>query len=286
MPQANSTTSRPRVHLAERVGEHLAVLGGDDRGEPPRGGVAAARGTRTAPSVRLVSDARRHARPRPRRRRDGVVDVGGRRRSRPAPVTRRSPGRTRRRAARPLPAQRARRRASAPTIGSVVVHRCPPRVCSMPTDRQESKPSPRRSRPRSQRLRRPPCASARRQRPAGELDAGPAQRLRRERQRLARAPSAAGSARCPRRRAGRASPRRRTGWRRRRGRCSRARRPPGRRSAVPQNAQNRVQVSITPPQRWLNRSALELREGGEEVLGERREGLRRAARSSGAIRLP
>ena len=33
MPQANSTTSRPRGDLAQGVGEHLAVLGGDDRGE-------------------------------------------------------------------------------------------------------------------------------------------------------------------------------------------------------------------------------------------------------------
>ena len=33
MPQANSTTSRPRAISPPRVGEHLAVLGGQDRGE-------------------------------------------------------------------------------------------------------------------------------------------------------------------------------------------------------------------------------------------------------------
>ena len=39
MPQANSTTSWPRATLAERVGVHLAVLGGDDRGELVLAGV-------------------------------------------------------------------------------------------------------------------------------------------------------------------------------------------------------------------------------------------------------
>ena len=33
MPQANSTMSMPRGHLALGVGEHLAVLGGDHRGQ-------------------------------------------------------------------------------------------------------------------------------------------------------------------------------------------------------------------------------------------------------------
>ncbi len=33
MPQANSTTSWPRLHLAERVGDDLAVLAGDDLGQ-------------------------------------------------------------------------------------------------------------------------------------------------------------------------------------------------------------------------------------------------------------
>ena len=48
---------------------------------------------------------------------------------------------------------------------------------------QESKPSPARSSARSQRLRRPPSRVGPRQRPAGQLDAGVAQRLGRERHR-------------------------------------------------------------------------------------------------------
>ena len=50
-------------------------------------------------------------------------------------------------------------------------------------------------------------------------------------------------------RAGRAPRQRRSGWPRHRGRCSPARRPTRPASAVPKNAVNRVQVSITPPQR-------------------------------------
>ena len=39
MPQANSTTSWPRATSPSGVGEHLAVLGGDDRGELVLAGV-------------------------------------------------------------------------------------------------------------------------------------------------------------------------------------------------------------------------------------------------------
>ena len=44
---------------------------------------------------------------------------------------------------------------------------------------------------------------------------------------------------------------------------------PGPDIAVPQNTQNRLHVSMAPPQMWLKRDALELREGGEEVLAQR-----------------
>ena len=111
-------------------------------------------------------------------------------------------------------------------------------------------------------------------RPAGELDTGPAHRLGRERQRLACAPSPARCARSARRPAGPASPGRRTGWRPRRARCSRRRRRPGRPFAVPQNAENREQVSMMPPQAWVNRSPSSCGEGLEEVLGQPQERLR------------
>ena len=59
--------------LAQGVGEHLAVLGGDDLGQLALAGVRAARGTRTAPSTAwpATCPARRgtpRSRPRPRRR--------------------------------------------------------------------------------------------------------------------------------------------------------------------------------------------------------------------------
>ena len=103
---------------------------------------------------------------------------------------------------------------------------------------------------------------------AGQLDAGPAQRLRRERQRLAahhlqRGPLGVGA-----RRAGRASPARRTGWRRRRARCSRRRRPTAPPCACPRTAENREQVSMTPPQAWVNRSPSSCGKVAEEVLGQ------------------
>ena len=90
------------------------------------------------------------------------------------------------------------------------------------------------------------------ERPPGGLDAGEAERLGRERERFltnelrARSPRSAG------RRAGRASPRRRSGPTPRRGRCSPRQDATRPCIAVPQNTQKRVEVSITPPHAWVN----------------------------------
>ena len=83
MPQANSTTSRPRLHLAARVGEHLAVLGGD-RARPARRR-AASTSSRNANStwVRAASERLRPGRrTRLARAGDRGVDVGRARRAR------------------------------------------------------------------------------------------------------------------------------------------------------------------------------------------------------------
>ena len=76
MPQANSTTSRPRCTSPGGVGEHLAVLVGDDLGELARRARSPARGRRTGPSCacsarpgsRTRTPPSRPPRPRPRRR--------------------------------------------------------------------------------------------------------------------------------------------------------------------------------------------------------------------------
>ena len=71
------------------------------------------------------------------------------------------------------------------------------------------------------------------ERPCVVVDADEAERLRRERERLLLARSRSGSPCCACRRGGRASPRRRSEWRPRRGRCSRSRRRRGRPSPGP-----------------------------------------------------
>ena len=71
--------------LADGVGEHLAVLGGDDRGELVGVCRAAARGRRTAPRPAWTATRARHSRrgghggrrPRRRPRGRGEVDLGG-----------------------------------------------------------------------------------------------------------------------------------------------------------------------------------------------------------------
>ena len=150
---------------------------------------------------------------------------------------------------------------------------------------QESKPSPARSRRPQPEVAAAAARVGLRQRPAGQLDAGVAQRLGRERHRPLAHHASAGSARCPRPPAGPARRRRRTGSPRRRARCSRARRPTRPPYAVPKNAVNRVQVSITPGPPVREPQSLELGERREEVLGEpaRASGPAPALRS---IRLP
>ena len=93
-----------------------------------------------------------------------------------------------------------------------------------------------------------------RHRQPGQLDAGVAERLGRERQRLLPHHAQPGALGVAPARAGRASRRRRSGSRRPRARCSPARRPPGRRRRCRRTRVNRVQVSITPAQRCVNRS--------------------------------
>ena len=132
---------------------------------------------------------------------------------------------------------------------------------------QLSKPRPKRSRVRSHALRLPVRVLAV-QRPAGRLDADEAERLGRERQRLVldevgRRGHAAAAVD-----AGRASPRRRSASTPRRGRCSRARSRPGPAIAVPQNTQNRLHVSIAPPQMWLKRTPSSCGNVVEEVLAQ------------------
>ena len=95
---ANSTTSMPRC-TSHRVGEHLAVLGGDRLGDLGPGGRASARGTRTAPRPR-DTDASRHAAPRGRPRRPPSPRRGRWRGRLLAPGSRRWPGRRRRAAGR------------------------------------------------------------------------------------------------------------------------------------------------------------------------------------------
>ena len=60
MPQANSTTSWPRATSPSGVGEHLAVLGGDDRGELGRACVEQL-AERNRTRARRASEVSRHA---------------------------------------------------------------------------------------------------------------------------------------------------------------------------------------------------------------------------------
>ena len=215
MPQANSTTSRPARDLAERVGEHLAVLGGDDRRELLLAGVEQlAEGEQ-----HLGAPGQRRVRATPRRPpggRDGLVDVGGRRevdacrdtagrrvedvalpggdaavRLAPDPVrdVLELTGRAEVEvvmpwslAGRPADVQQQGAGVRLPSLTQCRSDRRRARAVKAP---QESKPRPSRSRVRSQRLRRPSPAVGLVERPAGQLDAGPPQRLRRERDRLA-----------------------------------------------------------------------------------------------------
>ena len=102
--------------------------------------------------------------------------------------------------------------------------------------------------------RRPSWRSAASRPALGQPDDRPAQRLGRERHRLAPhvpQPRRLGLAR---RRAGRARPARRSASRRRRGPCSRPRTRRARACAVPKNTEKRLHVSIAPPQRCVNRT--------------------------------
>ena len=88
MPHANSTTSSPRCTSPSASDEHLAVLGGDDRGELVAGARRAARGTRTAPAYVGSATCRRHSGHAAARGRDDRVDVRRRRPAPPRPATR------------------------------------------------------------------------------------------------------------------------------------------------------------------------------------------------------
>ena len=229
-PQANSTTSSPRCTSPSASSSTL-----------PCSAVMASATSWRRREQRLAEREQHRRTPGERRRAPRPARLGGaasRRRRRPRPTRAApasspgpSPGRARRRAARPCRTS-AHPRASAPRSAAVGRPSGPPRVapCLPP---QESKPSPARSSARSQALRRPPRSSARPSDHAGQLDAGPAQRLRRERQRpLAHHPQP-GPLGVGARRAGRAARRPRTGSPRRRARCSRARTPTRPSYAVP-----------------------------------------------------
>ena len=142
----------------------------------------------------------------------------------------------------------------------------PDHTVGAPAPGQLSKPRPSRSRVRSHRLRRPPLRSARASDHRVSSMPGPARTARAGRAAACCAPSPARCARSARRPAGRASPRRRTGWRRRRVRCSRPRRRPGRRARCRRTREKRVQVSMAPPQAWVKRTPSSCGKQLEEVL--------------------
>ena len=98
MPQQNSITSSPRVDLAHRVGEHLAVLGGEQAREVLAVGVEEL----ADPEEELGAARERERAPRGERRLrrlDGERRSPPARRSRPRRSGRRSPGRRRARLA-------------------------------------------------------------------------------------------------------------------------------------------------------------------------------------------
>ena len=141
-----------------------------------------------------------------------------------------------------------------------------------------------RSRARSHRLRRPALAVGALQRPAGEVDPDRAGRLRRERQRpLAHHPQpGALGVRAVQQvehdvgaepGGGDAEP----------GVAERVGHPPA--YAVPKNAVNRVQVSITPPQRWVKRSPSSCGNVSKKCSASS-AWVRSFCSSAGAIRLP